>query len=220
VAGRRGTTRERDLGYYFYQLAVHRRVSRPGRKADRKGGLHHRAAQLHPDGGNPALREQLEHQLSELREIALLLAADVVDRQLASVDQRGVAGSWGTQERFLVCITPRANATRMVASARRNADRFHGELFAVYVTQPEISPEDQAGLERNLEIARKAGAQVHVLDSIHPIEAILEFAREHGITQIFVGHSRREGWLSKLAGSPLDRLIEGAENMDVRVFPH
>ena len=34
-------------------------------------------------------------------------------------------------------MTPRANAAAMLASGRRNADRFHGELFAIYVSQRE-----------------------------------------------------------------------------------
>src|SRR6185295_15419074 len=76
------------------------------------------------------------HQLSQLRQRALLLTADVVDRQLEEyLRLHGIQSTWGTQERILVCMTPRANAARMLASGRRNADRFHGELFAIYVMQ-------------------------------------------------------------------------------------
>ena len=81
-------------------------------------------------------------QLSQLRQRALLLTADVVDRQLeAYLRLHGLQSSWGTQERILVCMTPRANAAKMLASGRRNADRFHGELFAIYVTQDNLTPE-------------------------------------------------------------------------------
>ena len=70
-------------------------------------------------------------ELSQLRQRALLLTADVVDRQLeAYLALHGIQSTWGTQERILVCMTPRANAAKMLASGRRNADRFHGELFA------------------------------------------------------------------------------------------
>jgi two-component system sensor histidine kinase KdpD len=165
-------------------------------------------------------RSITQQQLSDMRELALLLAADVVDRQLSScLDRSGIAASWGAQERVLVCLTPRANAGTMIESGRRNAERFHGELFAVYVTQPETAPEDQRALERNLEIARQAGAKVEILEGVDPAEAILEFAAAHGVTQIFIGHSRRSGWWTRLAGTPVDRLLDRAENMDVRVFP-
>jgi two-component system sensor histidine kinase KdpD len=170
--------------------------------------------------GTGTTRVMTQEQLSDMRELALLLAADVVDRQLSSsAGSSGIAASWGAQERVLVCLTPRANAAKMIESGRRNAARFHGELFAVYVTQGETAPEDEAALEKNLEIARQAGAKVEILEGVDPAEAILTFARQHGITQIFIGHSRQSGWWTRLAGTPVDRLLDRADNMDVRVFP-
>lgn len=159
--------------------------------------------------------------LSELREIALLLAADVVDRQLESYLRRnGLSTTLGTQERILVCVTPRANARPMIESGRRNAERFHGELIVAYVRQPDLRPEDQAALDGHLAVARAANARIEMLEGDEPVEAILDFARERGVTQIFVGHSLQKGWLRRLRGSHVDRIIRGAGGMDVRVFPH
>jgi len=161
------------------------------------------------------------HQLAQLRERALLLAADVVDRQLeAYLELHGIQPTWGTQERILVCMTPRANAAAMLASGRRNADRFHGELFAIYVNQPNLTPEDQGRLARNVTLAKAQQAQIDILDGKNPVRAILEYARAHGITQLFLGHNLQRTWRGRLAGSPLDRLIDEAEGMDVRVLPH
>jgi two-component system sensor histidine kinase KdpD len=160
-------------------------------------------------------------QLSQLRQRALLLTADVVDRQLeAYLQLHGIQSSWGTQERILVCMTPRANAATLLDSGRRNADRFHGELFAIYVTQQALTAEDQVAIDRNAMLARAAGAHVERLEARDPIRAILEYARAHGITQIFVGHNLRRSWRTRLGGGPLDRLIRDAEGIDVRVFPH
>jgi two-component system, OmpR family, sensor histidine kinase KdpD len=167
------------------------------------------------------LRARLAQQLSQLRERALLLTADVVDRQLENyIELHGIESSWGTRERILVCMTPRADATVMLASGRRNADRFHGELFAIYVNQPNLTPQDVIANERNIKVACAERAHVDVLDGKDPVATILEYAREHGITQLFVGHNLRRDWRARLSGSPLDRLIAGAEGIDVRVFPH
>ena len=161
------------------------------------------------------------HQLSQLRERALLLTADVVDRQLESyLELHGIQPTWGTQERILVCMTPRANAAAMLASGRRNADRFHGELFAIYVSQPNLTPEDRSALARNVTLARAQHAHIDILEGKDPVKAILDYARAQGITQLFLGHNLRRDWRARLAGSPLDRLIDEAEGMDVRVFPH
>jgi two-component system sensor histidine kinase KdpD len=107
----------------------------------------------------------------------------------------------------------------MLASGRRNADRFHGELFAIYVMQENLTDEDRMALERNLMLARAQDAQVETLSGKDPIRTILEYARSHGITQVFVGHNLRAGWRARLGGTPLDRLVRDAEGIDVRVFP-
>ena len=169
----------------------------------------------------PAAAAMRTQGLSQLRERALLLTADVVDRQLeAYLELHGIRPTWGTQERILVCMTPRANAAAMLASGRRNADRFHGELFAVYVSQPNLTPEDRSALARNVLLARAQEAHVVTLEGRDPIQAILDYASAQGITQLFVGHNLRRSWRTRFTGSLLDRLIDGAEGIDVRVFPH
>jgi two-component system sensor histidine kinase KdpD len=159
-------------------------------------------------------------RLSALREIALLLAAEVVDKQLEQyLLAHGIELLWGTQERILVCLSRGSNAHAMIASGKRNADRFHGELFAVYVRHDRVSEKDEAVLQQNLESARHMGAETGVLDGDDPVETLMDFARTHRITQIFIGHSRRDHWWDRFFGGPLDRLIRAAEGIDVRVFP-
>lgn len=161
-------------------------------------------------------------QLSELRELALLLAADVVDRQLGSyLERQGIEPRWGACERILVCLRPRLDAQKIIESGRRNADRFHGELFVAYVDDPRLSPEDRDTLEANLTLAREMNANIVPLHGQEePVAAIMEFARTHGITQIFIGHSTHENWWQRLWGNSVDRLIRQAEGIDVRVFPN
>ena len=163
---------------------------------------------------------ELEQQLSQLRELALLLAADVVDQQLEGyIERQGAAQAWSAQERILVCLTPKANARRMIQRGQFARDRFHGELFAIYVAQPDLSADDQAALERNLAMAREAGARVRLLEG-DPVDAIIRFAHEHRITQIYVGHSPQPGFLAKFKKTFVDRLIQAAEGIDVKLFPH
>lgn len=173
------------------------------------------------DGGSGKDTGSIERQLSELREIALVLAADVVDHQLEEyLHQQGIQQMFGTHERILVCVTPRSNATLMIHRGRRQADRFHGDLYVVYAQQDDLNPEDQKMMNANLEAARQAHAHVEILHGEDPVELILRFAAEHGITQIFVGHSQQKGWLSRWKANPVERLIMGAKGIDVRVFPH
>lgn len=164
---------------------------------------------------------RFEQQLSQLREIALVLAAEVVDHQLEDyLHRQGIEQTYGTQERILVCVTPRSNASMMIHRGKRQAERFHGDLYVAYVEQDDLTPDDRETLRQNLEAAREAKAHVEILHGEDPVGAILRFAETHGITQIFVGHSQRTGWLERLRPNPVERLILEADGIDVRIFPH
>ncbi len=159
-------------------------------------------------------------QISQLRELALLVAADVVESQLQHyLDDHDIHQSWGTQERMLVCITPGGNARPMLESAARAAERFHGHMLAVTVRQPDLPRPAEETLRGYLDYARRLGAEVHVIEGKDPVGAIIAFAREHRITQLFAGHTRQPRWRF-WATSSADRLIQGSEGMDVRLFPH
>ncbi|HYO83248.1 MAG TPA: hypothetical protein VES20_17720 [Bryobacteraceae bacterium] len=176
------------------------------------------ATSAHNTSGSGPSQQQ---KLQALREIALLLAADVVDRQLTKYLQlEGLQTHWGTHERILVCITPRSDALTIIKSGQRDSTRVHGELYVVYVRQAELSATDQTALDGSLDLARQAGAQIHVLEGEDPIEAIGNFARSQGITQIFIGHSRQESWRTHWFGDPVDRLIRSVKGIDIQVFPH
>lgn len=170
------------------------------------------------NSGGPKLNQV---QLSELREIALLLAADVVDKQLERyLARHGIEQLWGTQERILVCLAPTADAARMIESGARNRDRFHGELIAAHLNRPEWSPEQREKVLAGVELARQKGAEIAVLDGEDPVDTVLRFARHRGITQIYIGHKGREKWWERAFGSDVDHLIRAADGIDVRVFPH
>lgn len=119
----------------------------------------------------------------------------------------------------MVCLTPRSNAGPMLHSGRRNARRFHGALLAAYFEQDNLSPEDSLKLEANLALARELEAEVHCLTGRDLVDAILAFAREQHVTQVFLGHTQREQarWFSR---TPIDKLIEEAADFDLRLFPH
>ena len=177
------------------------------------------AEQLTQLGGTSRLNPD---QLSELRELALLLAAQVVEQQLQHyMDSHGILQSWGTQERILVCITPRSNARGMLQSGARAAQRFHGQLLAVYVRQRDLTRAAEEAVEENLEFARKLGAEVHIVegDGKDPIAEIMSFAREQRVTQVFIGHTQQSSW-KFWSQNPVDKLIREAEGMDVRIFPN
>jgi two-component system, OmpR family, sensor histidine kinase KdpD len=156
-----------------------------------------------------------------LREMALVLSADVIEVGLQRyLRSHGIEQSWGMHERFLICLTPRANFEKMIASAKRSAARFHCDVLAVYVQQKGLSSADSKQVNDALGKAKAAGLQVAVLDGEDPVTTIVQYARAHGITQIFVGHSAKRDLSTRVFGSAVSRLVREARGMDVRVFPH
>jgi two-component system sensor histidine kinase KdpD len=162
--------------------------------------------------------DKRRQQLTMLREMTLVLAADVVDHQLSDyLEKHGIRQSYGTQERILACITPRANVHEMIETAQKITEKFHGELIVAYLRQADLSTADNAELEKRLDLARSAGAHLVTLDGDDLVDALLDFAKARGITQLFVGHSQSHSkWPWR---DPLDRLIRRSQGMDLRIFP-
>jgi two-component system, OmpR family, sensor histidine kinase KdpD len=165
--------------------------------------------------------EERRQQLCRLREMALVLAADVVDHQLSCyLESHGVKQHFGTQERILVCVGSKTDSQQMIETAQVIAHRFHGELIVAHFNEPELSPVDRAVFEQKLDFARSAGARIEVLDGHEPADAILDFAKNNGITQLFIGHSQRPTVWSRMWGTSFNRLIQKSQGMDVRIFPN
>jgi two-component system sensor histidine kinase KdpD len=162
-----------------------------------------------------------EAKLSQLREIALLVAADVVDKQLECyLFRNGIPTSWGTQERILVCLTSHSPAARMLQRAHLAQQRFHGALFALYVRTGPLRAKDQEILQHNLQLARDVEAEVAMVEGEDEVHTIVEFARRHRITQLYIGHSPVPAWQLWFWRTTADRIIHAAEGIDVKLFPN
>ena len=163
---------------------------------------------------------EASEKLLALRRLALVLAADVADASLRQyLHSHGIQPTWGTQERILVYLEPGIDAEEMIQSGRRNADRFHGDLIAAYFHEPTLTRQNATTLERNLDLARAAGARLEILHGDDPIEAVVQFAKTNGVTQVFAAQNRRSNVWARLFGASVSRLIRAAPEIDVRIFP-
>ena len=122
-------------------------------------------------------------ELSALREMALVLSADVIDAGLQRyLQSHDIEPASRTHERFLVCLTAHANTDRMIASARQSAARFHCDVLAIYVRPPNSSEEEHTEMEENLaqrSRGRRPGGRVGGRRSRRIHRAICTFPRRH-----------------------------------------
>ena len=102
------------------------------------------------------------------------------------------------------------------------AARLKGELDVVYVSASDgTRPQNRQAIEKLGELAADVGARWHELQDDDPACAIAGFARQHQITQIVIGTSRRSRWQQLTGGgSNVVRIIReaGAFGIDVHVI--
>lgn len=168
----------------------------------------------------------LEHffqraNLSTLRELSLREVAESLER--ASQGPGRSADESPAGSRVMVALSSRPRAA---ASLLRRGSRMSGRLsttwFVVYVETPGEAPnlidaELQRGLHDNIELARELGAEVVRLQADDPTQALLDFARSHGVGHIVIGRSRQPWWKQLIGRSVPLRLVRQAEGFDLHI---
>jgi len=102
------------------------------------------------------------------------------------------------------------------------AGRLNTDWFVVYVETPQEAPnlidsEAQRHLLANIEKAKELGAELVRIKSDDPAQALLDFARSHGIAHVIVGRSMQPWWQQVLRGSVLTRLLREGNDFDLHV---
>lgn len=144
-----------------------------------------------------------ESTLGALREIALRQTAHEVDLRQDGFKQAGPALEAESAEHILIHITESPATAALIRRGKRVADYLQAECYAVCVVADgglaALPPEEREMLERHLDFARKLRIETRVLQSEKPAEALVDFARQNGITQIFLSKpaSRPIGWMRK-----------------------
>jgi two-component system sensor histidine kinase KdpD len=157
--------------------------------------------------------------IETLRELALREVAEALDRrQVSRGEQKG-------HGKVMACVASRSpNPGRIIDRAARIAGRLNTHWYVVHVRIPaEAGHRLDSGVERRfhdaLEMAQRMGAEVVRLENADVVEALLGFARGHGVEHILMGGSLRSRWEELFREGPLFRLIRHAGDIDVQVVP-
>jgi two-component system, OmpR family, sensor histidine kinase KdpD len=158
--------------------------------------------------------------LGALRELALRRTADEVDEQLRDyMAAQHIAGTWKTQERVAVCVTPRPYAAKLVRRGYTVARRMGGLLWTVHVRTPgQALPQQQEALLNELaEMTRNFGGTYIELENESVADALVRFADENQATFIVMGQSVRSRLDEILHGSLINRILRKTRTIDVLV---
>ena len=82
-----------------------------------------------------------------------------------------------------------------------------------------IKAEDRAALVENIHLAEELGANIIKLKNRRVADALIEFARRHGITHVVFGQSARSRWDILWRGSIINRFLNEVRDATVQVVP-
>ncbi len=159
--------------------------------------------------------------LIALRELALRFLADETEEELlAHLARRQTATVWETTERIMVAVTEAPGTDVLLRRAARIASRTKGDLDVVHVVAGDAAPVTGGErLEALRELASSLGARWHELRDNDPARALTTFARDHQVTQIVIGSSRRTRWQELTGGGSIVRKVISAA-CDVGIDVH
>lgn len=159
--------------------------------------------------------------ITALREMALRIVADRVDRQLHDYMQyKRIRGPWKSGLRFLVAIDYHQHSTKLLRWAKNLSYSMGATIQAVYVeTLRKLSVKEQAQLDKNIKLAKQLGIKFRIITNFDIVKAIVDFAQKENVTHIMVGKPRVRNILSMFRlGNFVNRLIRYSGNIDVYIL--
>ncbi len=171
-----------------------------------------------------------DQNLNALRELAIRQAAHEIEEKLSAGEQAvpsaespatSPLSAPGRKECVLICIDERPSTAMLIRRGRRVADYLRAECLAVYVSPDpslgNLSQEQREAVEKHLGFARNLRIRTEVVAADDVAEGIVQFAREHQATQIFMGRSFAKGWHQRLRGSTLQGVVRLARDLEITI---
>lgn len=154
--------------------------------------------------------------LTALREMALRLAAERVEKQLREYMQtQRIHGPWKSGQRLVLGVTPSRDSVHLIRWTRRLAFAMQATWAAVFVERASpLTEVEKEQFAKNIALARELGAEIVTTSDDDVAAGLLRVAREQNATQLIVGKSPRMRFWRKTL---VDELIEQSTDVDIYV---
>ncbi|HEX6496415.1 MAG TPA: universal stress protein [Acidobacteriaceae bacterium] len=161
--------------------------------------------------------------LNLLRELALRTTAAEVSSQAADYRRSQGLEQAPIPEKVMVCLSPRPGTDRLLRAGARIASRLSTIWYAVRVETPDEAEhqnsEEKHRMEEYQRLARDLGAKVVVLKDKKVSNALIQFAKQEGISHVVFGQSARSRMDILLRGSVINRFLAEVRDVTVQVVP-
>ena len=161
--------------------------------------------------------------LTRLREMALSESANFLDRRQRAEEMSGQEHLPGGVGQVAVALSSGGpDPGAVLRKTARLAAQLNAPWYAVYVRTPGEAPqvitaEAQRAIGETLETAQRMGGVVIVLKRDDVAVALIDFAREYGITHFVVGRPGERRIWQRLRPSLHERLLRELKNVDLFV---
>ncbi len=159
--------------------------------------------------------------ITALREMALRIVADRVDKQLQEYMQRKrIKGPWKSGLHLLVAVSHTQQSAKLLRWAKNLSYSMGADLQAIYVESQDKPRAGEAGqLNKNISLARQLGIKFRIVTNSDIVKAIVDFAQKENITHIIIGKPRVRNLYTLLRlGNFVNRLIRYSGNIDVYIL--
>jgi two-component system sensor histidine kinase KdpD len=159
--------------------------------------------------------------ITALREMALRLVADRVDKQLHDYMQlKRIKGPWKSGVHLLVAISYTRQSNKLLRWAKNLADMMGGGLQAIYVeTTHDLSEQERELLDKNIALTKQLGVQFRIITNTDIVKAIVDFAQKENVTHIIIGKPKVRNLFTLFRlGNFVNRLIRYSGDIDVYIL--
>jgi two-component system, OmpR family, sensor histidine kinase KdpD len=171
-------------------------------------------------------REAIENffrkgNITALREMALRIVADRVDKQLHEYMQlKRIRGPWKSGLHLLVAVDYTPQTNRLLRWAKNLSYSMGATIQAIYIeTMHDLTPRERVQLDKNINLAGQLGIKFRIITHYDVVKAIVDFAQKENVTHIIVGKPRVRNILSMFRlGNFVNRLIRYSGNIDVYIL--
>jgi len=174
-----------------------------------------------------------ESTLVALRELAIRQTAHEVDVRQSVQDgtqaaetsgaDQGSAASPRTRspECILILITEDPSSAALIRRGKRVADYVQAECLAVCILREgdlqNIDVAQREAVEKHMKFARNLQIEPSMLQGDDVAQTLVEFARAHKVTQIFIARPQQQKWPLAFGRGLVERVVRLAHDIQVTI---
>jgi two-component system sensor histidine kinase KdpD len=158
--------------------------------------------------------------LGALRQMALHIVGDQVDKQLQKHKHKSFKGSMKSGIHLLVAIDYQEKSIPLIRWAKNLSNSMGADIQALYVENShQLTNLEKEQLDKNINLIKQLGINFRITTNYDKVKGIIGFAKKENITHILIGKPRVRNILTMFKmRNIVNGLIRYSGNIDVYIL--